>query len=200
MALSLSAAAQIDEPVEYDFRGRISAEIDKRIVSGFHISLSEEFRMKDNFTAVDRFYTSLGLSYKPCPYFKLGLSYTLMNIHDWSSDSESWSWKMRHRTSLDLSGMYRTGNLKFNLRERLQYTYKMGEMNTYQSPRNELMLRSRLKISYEVQSKPVGRIFPWSSGTRSTPSATVPTPTQSNPGTMYCTTTPTSAASVCSRA
>lgn len=159
LALSLSAAAQIDEPVEYDFRGRISAEIDKRIVSGFHISLSEEFRMKDNFTAVDRFYTSLGLSYKPCPYFKLGLSYTLMNIHDWSSDSESWSWKMRHRTNLDLSGMYRTGNLKFNLRERLQYTYKMGEMNSYQSPRNELMLRSRLKISYEFQSKPVEPYF-----------------------------------------
>ena len=29
LALSLSAAAQIDTPVEYDFRGRISAEIDK---------------------------------------------------------------------------------------------------------------------------------------------------------------------------
>lgn len=155
LALCRPAAAQIDEPVEYDFRGRISAEIDKKIVDGFHISLSEEFRLKNDFTAVDRFYTSLGLSYKPCPYFKMGLGYTLMNIHDWSSDTESWSWKMRHRLNFDLSGMYRVGNLKFNLRERLQYTYKMGDMNVFQSPRNELVLRSRLKISYAFQTKAV---------------------------------------------
>ena len=153
--ICLTATAQIEEPVGFDFRGRISAEFDKKIVDGFHISLAEEFRMKYNLTAVDRFYTSLALSYKPCPYFKTALTYTLMNIHDYSQSKDSWSWKMKHRVSLDLTGMYRVGNLKLSLRERLQYTYRMGTMNIYQSPRNELVLRSRLKMAYEFQSHPV---------------------------------------------
>lgn len=155
LALCPRSAAQINEPVEYDMRGRFSAEIDKKIADGFHISFSEEFRMKNNFTSVDRFHTSLGLSYKPCPYFKMAASYTLINLHDYSSSKDSWSWKIRHRASFDLVGLYRVGNFKFNLRERIQYTYKAEDMNVFENPKNEFVLRSRLKASYQFRTKPV---------------------------------------------
>ena len=145
----------MDEDTDFDFRARVSAEVDKKIVKGFHVSLSEEFRLKDDLSSVDRFYTTLGLSYKFCPYFKAGVSYTLMNLHKFDSDTDKWGWNTRHRATLDLTGMYRAGNVKFNLRERFQFTHRTGDMNVYQDPRNELVLRSRLKVSYEFQTRPV---------------------------------------------
>lgn len=154
-AISSAAFAQVDEDADFDFRARVSAEVDKKIVKGFHVSLSEEFRLKDDFSSVDRFYTTVGLSYKFCPYFKAGVSYTLMNLHRFDDDADKWGWNTRHRASLDLTGMYRTGNVKFNLRERFQLTHRTGDMNVYQNPRNALVLRSRFKVSYEVSTRPV---------------------------------------------
>lgn len=155
VAGGLELAAQVYEPVEYDFRGRINVKMDKKLSKGLHFSVSGQFGMKDNFSSADRINAFAGLSYKPCPYFKLAAGYTLMNIHSYSSKADSWSWKIRHRANLDLIGMYSAGNFRFSLRERLQYTYKAGEMNEYQSPRHELMLRSRLKTAYQFQARPV---------------------------------------------
>ena len=154
-ASTFIASAQVNEDVDTDFRARVSAEVDKRIIRGLHIGLSEEFRLKDNLSSVDRFYTTLGVSYKFCPYFKTSVSYTLMNLHKFDSDADSWGWELRHRMALDLIGSYRIGNVKFNLRERFQLTHRTGEMNIYQNPRNELVLRSRLKVSYEFPNRPL---------------------------------------------
>lgn len=158
-ASTFTALAQVNEDIDTDFRARMSVEVDKRIVRGLHIGLSEEFRLKDNLTSVDRFYTTLGISYKFCPYFKAGISYTLMNLHKFDSDADRWGWDLRHRTSLDLIGSYRLGNVKFNLRERFQLTHRTGEMNVYQNPRNAFVLRSRLKVSYDFANRPVEPYF-----------------------------------------
>lgn len=135
---------------DFDFRGRISVELDKRIVSGLHFQVSEEFRMKENMTQVDRFYTAAGLSYKPCPYFKIAGTYTFR-----ASMAKNSTWNLSNRVALDLNGMYNTGNWKFSLRERVQWTGAMGEMNVYQDLRNEFCLRHRLKAAYTFRNKPV---------------------------------------------
>ena len=64
IALPSMAGAQVHEDTDYDFRARISAELDKKIVGGLHANISEEFRLKDNLSAVDRFYTTAGLTWK----------------------------------------------------------------------------------------------------------------------------------------
>ncbi len=148
--------AQVDEPFETDFRGRIAAGADFKLCKGLTLGLEEEFRVKDNFSSVDRFHTTLSLDYKVCPYFKIGAGYTLMNLHDYDEASSSYEWTMRHRAFFDLTGMYKTvGGWKFSLRERFQYTYRAGDMNVYQNPRNAMVLRTRAKVSYALHTKPI---------------------------------------------
>ena len=154
IALPSMAGAQVHEDTDYDFRARISAELDKKIVGGLHANISEEFRLKDNLSAVDRFYTTVGLTWKTCPYFKIGAAYTLMNLHK-RADAGGWEWDLRHRATLDLTGMYNAGYFKFSLRERFQLTHRTGEMNIYQNPRNAFALRSRFKVAYVSPSKPI---------------------------------------------
>ena len=55
--------------------------------------------------------------------------------------------------------MYSLGRFKFSLRERLQLTHRPSEMNIYQNPRNELVLKSRLKVSYSTPGSPVKPYF-----------------------------------------
>ena len=139
IALPTLTGAQVHEDMDFDFRARLSAELDKRIVRGLHLNLSEEFRLKDDFSSVDRFYTTVGLTWKTCPYFKIGAGYTLMNLHR-RDDAGGWKWDLRHRATLDLTGMYSAGQFKFSLRERFQLTHRTGDMNIYQNPRNAFAL------------------------------------------------------------
>ena len=148
-----AAAAQVTEETQSDTRGRVSAEIDRRIAHGLHVQASGEFRMKDSFKSIDRIYTGLGITYKPINWLKLGLGYIWMNIDDGGV------WEMRHRVNADATLSYRTGFWKFSLRERLQCTYRPGEMNLYQNPRMELNLRSRAKISYAFPDIPIEPFF-----------------------------------------
>lgn len=154
----LSSAAQTapqyraTEP-EFDFRGRFSAEVDKRIIKGLHVSLSEELRVNDNWGAIDRMHTTLGISYKICPYFRVGAGYTFINIwHDPNKRHQSKYWDLRHRATVDLTGTYKTGAWRLSLRERVQTTTKRENGNRYQEPRTEVELRSRFKVAYACRT------------------------------------------------
>jgi len=121
---------------------RVSVEVDKKLAKGFHISLSEEARFVD-FSAFDRTYTTLGLSYKVNPYLKFGASYTAIGVND-----TEFEW--RHRGNFYVTEMFRAGDFKFNFREMFQATYKAYEINTYQKPQTALALRARFKVSYDI--------------------------------------------------
>lgn len=161
MVAPLSAAAQTAPEYsatspEFDFRGRFSAEVDKKIIKGLHVSLSEELRVKDNWGAIDRMYTTLGVSYKVCPYFRVGAGYTFINIwHEPNKRHPSKYWDLRHRATVDLTGIYKTGAWHLSLRERVQTTTEREKGNRYQEPRTEVVLRSRFKVSYECRTVPI---------------------------------------------
>ncbi len=148
-AAAISLSAQIYEDLTTDFRARVSAGINKRIVTGLHVTGDVEFRAKDMLSSVDRFAASAGLTYKVCPYFKMGLGYTFI------AQPKTTDWRYRHRAYFDLMGTYKTGNWSFSLRERFQYTYRAGTMNIYQEPRNYLILKTRLKASYKCNTVPL---------------------------------------------
>ena len=151
------AQAQVYEETDYDFRARFSLELEKKLAKRLKLKVSEEFRMKENLSVADRSYTSLSLEYKACPYLRLGAEYTLMALHKY--EESSWIWELRHRASFDITGLYSMGNFKFSLRERLQLTHRPSEMNVYQNPRNELVLRSRFKVSYSIPGSPIKPYF-----------------------------------------
>lgn len=169
---------QIYPDMEFSTAGRISAEVDKKLATGLHLSVSGEVRGEDNFTKLDRFQGTVDLSYKACPYFKVGVGYAFMSLWKVKSvepeDMEDYLtgkwvpegnydsvngldkfWDIRHRAYLDLTGMYKVGEWHFSLRERVQLTHKTRDINTFQAPLNDIVLRSRFKVSYASRTAPL---------------------------------------------
>lgn len=141
------------------FAGRASAEVDYKIVKGLHLSVGEEIRSNDNFSALGSLRTNVTLSYKPAQFLKLGVGYTLINpwkngkeieLEDDSTTKYYGFWAPKHRFHASVAGILRLGYFQLSLRERVQLTHNGDSgMNIYQAPRNEVALRSRLGVRYK---------------------------------------------------
>jgi len=142
--LPLAAGAQTYTDLDLDFRGRTSVAVDYKVFKGFHISLEEEIRMKDNFGGLDRFQTTVGVSYKIAPWLKAGLGYSFIEKQ---GNTEL---KPRHRVNADLTGIWKTGDWTFSLRERFLLTNRPGSFNRFENPRNALALKSRFQVKYRL--------------------------------------------------
>ena len=131
-----------------DVGTRFSAGVDKKISKGFHVFAEEEMRL-DGLSSFDRFYTTVGTSYKINDYLKIGAGYSAISVlKDPVDASKYWDW--RHRGFFDVTGSYRTGSWKFSLRERFQATRMTKDVNTFQQPKTATALRTKLKISYKI--------------------------------------------------
>ena len=143
---ALANAQGTANDMETDFGSRLSATLDKKISKGFHWFAEGEIRTSDNFTDLGRYQAGTGLTYKISPNFKVGAGYLFINKKN-SSDI----WKPLHRFYGDASVGFNSGNWRFSVKERLQYTHReVG--NPYQSNPNSLTLKSRLKVSYKASS------------------------------------------------
>lgn len=129
-----------------DMENAFSAEISKKITSKLTASLEEEFRLCDNFGRIDRFSTTLELSYKVCNFLKGGGAYNLINYNHPTKD-----WEIRHRYYFFLTGSYKLQRFSFSLRERFQSTYRAGVKETAKRANPKLYLRSRLKVEYDIR-------------------------------------------------
>lgn len=141
-----SLQAQTAVALDPELGGRLSFSVDKKLARGLHLRLEEEVRMDDNFSSFNRFHTTLGVTYKPDNHVKLGFGYALINPY--SSSNSSFK-SARHRLMADATGTLRFGDWRLSLKERLQATYRSGDMNLYQTPRTAWTLKSRLKLSYK---------------------------------------------------
>ena len=117
--------------------------VDKKLTRGLHLNLEEEVRFDNNFASFNRLHTTLGLSYKVNQNFKFGIGYAMINPYDSTTFKAT-----RHRLMADATGSLRFGDWRLSLKERLQATYRTGDMNEYQAPRTAFTLKSRLKLSY----------------------------------------------------
>jgi len=154
LPLLIAAQTTTEQPFSFNLRGNINVQ--KKIVSGFNIWVGEEFVTKNNVTEFSKFKTQVGLSYKPIPYFKIAADYTFYSIwHDANSRHTEKFWDLRHRFRFHVSGMYEYNNWQFAVREIFQTTTRTEDINTYQQPKTLMELRSKLKIAYDFQSKPV---------------------------------------------
>ncbi len=136
---------------------RFSGEVDYKIMSGLHIFASEELRLLGGSNGFDRNYLQAGVSYKICDYLKAAVFYTSIAAgrEEVTLTGTEQQIEWRHRVSGELTASFSTGQWKFSLRERIQGTYKMRELNNYQQPQMGWVLRSRLKASYEFRSVPL---------------------------------------------
>lgn len=130
-----------------DLGSSLSADITKRIIPGLNLSLEEDFRLRDNLSEVDRFSTTLELSYKPWKFLKLGGAYNLINYNH-----ETKGWEVRHRYYFFATGSYRINRFTVSLRERFQSTYRVGVKETSIRANPKLYLRSRLEVEYDIRN------------------------------------------------
>lgn len=138
--------AQTIEKLSPEVGARISVGMDKKIIKGLHVTLEEEIRFDNNFKSFDRFHTTLMLKYKVHKNIKLGLGYAF--ITPYSSTNKAFK-NFRHRLMFDITGTLHLGRWNLSLKERFQWTYRAGDINVYQNPRNMLGLKSRLTLRYK---------------------------------------------------
>ena len=79
LIISLLAVNQLS--AQDDLGSSLSVDITKKIIPRLNLSLEEDFRLRDNLSEVDRFSTTLELSYKPWKFLKLGGAYNLINYN-----------------------------------------------------------------------------------------------------------------------
>lgn len=135
--------------------GRASVGVDYKIKKGLHIEAEEEVRAASSFAGLGSLRTTLGVTYKPLSFLKVGVGYTLINpykINKELSDDSYYTgfWAPRHRFMADVTGTLKAGLFSFSLRERLQLTHNADDdLNVYQSTRNALALKSRVGVKYK---------------------------------------------------
>lgn len=142
---------------------RFSVEVDKKLTKGLHLSVEQEFRLKNmtdygsGVNHFDRSYTGLELSYKTCDYLKVGLGYAFLAYYkDGKSDTNnSRYWSLRHRVFLNVTGNYKYNQWKFSLRVRPEVTIRTDSLNKLEKNKAEWLLRTRFMASYEFPNKPI---------------------------------------------
>ena len=129
-----------------DLGASLSAGITKKVLPGLSVSLEEDFRLRGNLGAVDRFSTTFDVSYKPWKFLKLGGAYNLINYNH-----EKKGWEVRHRYYFYATGSYRFDRFTVSLRERFQSTKRVGVEATAKRANPKLYLRSRLEVEYDIR-------------------------------------------------
>ena len=147
MAVPTLAEEQLREDAGTDFGGRVSAEVDKKLMKGLHAFVNGEARLNDNFGNFYRYQGTIGGSYKVNDYLKTAVSYTFIETKKTKDSTDIW--KLRHRFTFDVTGSYRMGDFKFSLRERFQVTRRTDDVNEYQDNKNACVLRSRFMAQYK---------------------------------------------------
>ena len=106
-----------------------------------------------------RSYTTVGLSYTPIPYMRIGADYTL-KVHGnkfTASDGTANPANefLRHRIAVYVSGHYAMDEWKFSLREKLDANIRTDSINPHEQPQTTLTLRHKLQAQYSVPGRPL---------------------------------------------
>jgi len=122
--------------------------VEKKLTQKFGVFLTEEYRLKENFSRNNLFYTDLGLFYKPIDLIKVSLSYRC--IEKFQLDR---SISFRHRIMIDVLLKKKVEKFVLSFRQRLQTEYR----NIYSSELGsipEWYTRSKLTVKYDLD-KPI---------------------------------------------
>lgn len=148
-ANNLPVVDQYDE-LSNDFRMRFELSAQWKPVKNLSLTLSEELRLKNNVSDVDRLYTTLDVSYKVYKYIQVGASYSFHALYKGDN-----AWQFRHRGRLHVTGSYKVNNWGLSLRAMPEVTYTNKEANAMEEINPEWLFRTRFKVDYSFIDKPV---------------------------------------------
>lgn len=122
--------------------------VEKKLKNNISVFLSEEYRLRDNFTRTNLFYTDLGVAIKPFSFLKVSLAYRSIQKHLIDN-----TFSYRHRLMLDISFKKKLGAFALSYRHRLQsevrnvYTSENGTIPEWYS-------RNKFEVKYDL-NKPI---------------------------------------------
>lgn len=118
--------------------------LDKKISSNLKVFLTEEYRLRENFTMNNLFYTDIGVSYKPYDFLKVSLAYR--NIQKFQVDN---SISIRHRAMIDILFKKKIGDFDCSYRQRVQA--EVRDVNSSEiGAIPEWYSRSKFQIKYDL--------------------------------------------------
>ncbi|MES2138212.1 MAG: DUF2490 domain-containing protein [Bacteroidota bacterium] len=122
--------------------------IQKELKKNVSVFLTEECRLKENFSRLNLFYTDLGVAVRPFKFLKISLAYRM--IDKFLIDN---TFSYRHRLMLDITLRKKMGSFALSYRQRLQSEVR----NVYSSARGtipEWYSRNKFELKYDLD-KPV---------------------------------------------
>ena len=170
LAMTLPMAAQEDT----DMGLWMTAGAQKKINKQWSVTGEAEYRLRDDFSASDRWTIGLSTTYKPYKWLKLHAGYKFMrdnNEEEYSYHKDGSVnkytpsyWNTKHRLYAGATGTLKMNNWNLSLRERWQYTLKRPTTVQRYDEDDEAwedkekkgggknVLRSRLQLSYDFKS------------------------------------------------
>lgn len=161
---SVGLRAQQEMPVplqeirhDDDIQARFRAILDIPLAKNLSLEWSEQVRMHNNVSDVDKILSTVGLNYKVLPWLKVGASYSFVNVRDEeiqlidTKPVTDVTWQNRHLVNVDVTGSYKVGRVKLSLRERVRFNFRGDSINEYEKVNPAISLRSRLKAAYDIR-------------------------------------------------
>jgi hypothetical protein len=133
---------------QYDDAGLwTTLNIEKKLKNNFRIFLTEEFRLRENFSEINLFYTEVGVGCKPYSFLKIDLSYRFIQ-----KKLETDFYSMRHRFMLDITLKKKLKDFEFSYRHRLQR--EVRNINSSENGRlPEWYSRNKFSVKYDFGKK-----------------------------------------------
>lgn len=142
--ISLGYTSQLNAQATDDAGLWCTFNVEKALSQKFSLFITEEYRVRENFSQHNLFYTELGASYKPVKFLKFSLSYrTIQKFQEENTIS------FRNRFTLDVLLKEKIGKIIISYRQRLQTEYR----NVYSSELGtipEWYTRSKLTLKYDT--------------------------------------------------
>lgn len=121
--------------------------LEKKLKNNFSVFLSEEFRLKENFSRINLFYTDGGISVRPYGFLKLALTYRFVAKQQLDD-----SYSLRHRLMFDIMLRRKFSRTTISYRHRLQ-----SELRDVQSSEKggvpEWNSRHKVEAKYDLEKK-----------------------------------------------
>lgn len=140
---SLSSFGQATKASQ-DFGIWTTINLEKKLSERFSIIITEEFRLRENVSRINLFYSELGVEFRPAKILKFALSY-----RNTQKNQIDGTYRYRHRFMFDITLKKKFGNFAVSYRNRLQ----REQRDVYNSENGQLVewySRSKFTVKYDL--------------------------------------------------
>ncbi len=110
-------------------------------IKKFEFSFSEELRMDENASHVDKFFSEIGAQYKVIKGVYVALNYRYSRDNDY----ETRNYDMKHRIDIGVTYKHKLNDFRFSFRTKVQTKSALPEDNNPTFSRNKLAIKYKLK-------------------------------------------------------